>query len=126
MQPKTSPASHEPVADLPIVRPPVDIYENQEELLLIVDLPGVHADAISVDLDEETLTIQAKRADTTPANARVVYGGVPSWEYKRVFSVPEAVDAWRILAAFEHGVLEVHLPRHERAKPRRIHIQGAS
>ncbi len=126
MQPKNTPSSHEPVVDRPVVRPAVDIYENQDELLLIVDLPGVRSDAISVDLDKETLTIQAKRADAVPEHGRVVYGEAASWDYKRVFTVPEAVDAERIRADFKHGVLEVHLPRHERTKPRRINIQSGS
>lgn len=126
MQPQNTPATHEPVVDTALVRPPVDIFENQDELLLIVDLPGVRADAISVDLDKETLTILAKRADAMPENARVVYGETARWDYKRVFSVPEAVDAEKIRADFKQGVLEVHLPRHERTKPRRITIQSAS
>jgi HSP20 family molecular chaperone IbpA len=90
MKPQNTPATYEPVADRPVVRPSVDIYENQDELLLIVDLPGVHSDAISVDLDKEILTIQAQRADAMPDNANVAYGELANWDYKRVFTVPLA------------------------------------
>ena len=117
--------AREPAADRAVVRPPVDIFENQDEILLIVDLPGVAADTISIDYDKDALTIQARRSDPVAAaqGARLMYGEAANWDYKRVFTIPTAVDAERIRADFKHGVLEVHLPRHERTKPRRIQIQ---
>lgn len=128
---------HEGVADRPIVKPLVDIFENPDELLLVVDLPGVSAQAIGIDIDKDVLTITAKR-DGKPVNGhgqpgsagpsglghRLLAGEVASWDYKRVFTVPNTVDAERVQATYTAGVLEVHLPRHEKTKPRRIPIGG--
>ena len=112
----------EQVADRPFFRPPVDIYENQDGLLLVVDLPGVPNDAIKIELDKDTLTIVGRRPLPMPEGARVLAGPASAWDYRRQFTVPSQVDPDRIKADLKNGVLEVHLPRHERSKPRRIAI----
>ncbi len=116
----------EPVADRPLVKPAVDIFESADELLLVVDMPGVHADGVSIDIDKDVLTISAKRGGRTNGGARVLAGDIQPFDYKRVFSVPATIDSDRIKAELVAGVLEVHLPRHERTKPRRIQIGGAA
>lgn len=122
MQTKTYPEATEQVADRPVVKPPVDIFENSDELLLVVDMPGVKGDAVSIDIDKDVLTIAAKRQARTNENARILAGDNQPFDYKRVFTVPNTIDPDRISANFNAGVLEVHLPRHERTKPRRIQI----
>lgn len=106
----------------PTVRPAVDIYENQDELLLIVDLPGVAPDQVQIDLDKDTLTILGKRPQSAPEGSRVLAGHAFGWDFKRQFTVPSEIDQDRIKADYKDGVLEVRLPRHERTKPRRIAI----
>ncbi|MFO0749083.1 MAG: Hsp20/alpha crystallin family protein [Myxococcota bacterium] len=125
METKQYPETTEQTVDRALVRPPVDIFENQDELLLVVDMPGVQPKDVSVDLDKDVLTIVGKR-DWKPGNGgRVVYGEAEAFDYKRVFTVPNTIDADKIKAELVHGVLEVHLPRHERTKPRRITINAA-
>jgi len=121
MDPKAYSETTEPVADRPVVKPAVDIFESADELLLVVDLPGVQPSAVSVDLDKDMLTIQAKR-EGRPIGARVLAGDTQPFDYKRVFSVPSTIDPDKIKADFVAGVLEVHLPRHDKTKPRRIQI----
>lgn len=104
------------------VRPACDIYENADEILLVVDLPGVPADAVSVDLDKDTLTIIGRRNQQLPEGARLIAGQGFGWDFRRQFTVGSQVDQERIKADLKDGVLEVHLPRHERTKPRRIAI----
>lgn len=114
----------ETVQERPTVRPACDIYENQDELLLVVDLPGVPSDAVSVDLDKDTLTIVGRRNPSIPEGAKLIAGQGFGWDFRRQFSVGSQIDQERIKAELRDGVLEVHLPRHERTKPRRIQIGG--
>ncbi|PIE17739.1 MAG: heat-shock protein [Proteobacteria bacterium] len=113
----------EQVTDRPIVRPAVDIFENQDELIVMADLPGVLGDDLAVDYDDGKLTILGRRGCPVPDDTKLVSGARAEWDYKRVFSVPDTIDADRIAAEFDMGVLTLHLPRHERTKPRRIAIQ---
>ncbi|PKN59085.1 MAG: heat-shock protein [Deltaproteobacteria bacterium HGW-Deltaproteobacteria-14] len=122
----TSPTGTEPVADRPVVSPAVDVYENQEELLIVADLPGVTTDSLSVDLEEDRLTIVGRRKALCTEDTPVLMGGGRAFDFKRVFTVPDAIDADKISAELKSGVLQLHLPRHERAKPRRIAIRSAS
>lgn len=122
MQTKHQDPQTENVNARPTVRPAVDIFENADELLLVVDLPGVTQDNVQLDLDKDTLTIVGRRPQTPPEGARVVAGQGFGWDYKRQFVVPTEVDQERIKADLKDGVLEVRLPRHERTKPRRIAI----
>lgn len=121
-QDNNSTTAPEQVADRPFFRPAVDFYENQDELLLVVDLPGVPNDAIKIELDKDTLTIVGRRQLGVPEGARVLAGPASAWDYRRQFTVPSQIDPDRINAELKNGVLEVHLPRHERTKPRRIAI----
>lgn len=122
MQTKNQTPSTEAVSARPTVRPAVDIHENKDELLLVVDLPGVHQDQVFIDLDQDTLTITGNRPESPPEGSRVLAGQAFGWDFKRQFTVPADIDQDRIKANLEAGVLEVRLPRHERAKPRRIAI----
>jgi len=107
--------------DLAAVAPVVDIYENDEEILLHADMPGVTKDKILVNVDNGKLEISAVRNIQTK--------GVESWqefgdvEYKRVFSVPQTIDVAKVNAEFQDGTLKLHLPKAEAAKPRTIEIR---
>ena len=122
METKNLAEATESVADRPTYKPAVDIFENADELLLVVDLPGVQPSGVSVDLDKDLLTIVAKRESRVGDGVRVLAGDPQAFDFKRAFSVPNTIDADKIKADLVGGVLEVRLPRHERTKPRRIQI----
>jgi len=115
----------EPVEDRPVFLPAVDIFENQDELLVVADLPGIDPGSLEINFEEERLTILGHRRHALGESARVLMGANPDWDYRRVFSVPDAVDGERIEAKLEAGVLTLRLPRHERAKPRRIQVSAS-
>jgi HSP20 family molecular chaperone IbpA len=117
-------ASPEDIDVRPTIRPAIDIYENSDEFLMIADMPGVDRDAIHLEVDQKTFTVSALRNLATPKGGRVVAGGGTNFEYKRVFELPEAVDQAKISANYRDGVLEVHLPRSEKMRPKRIAISG--
>ncbi|HSP81859.1 MAG TPA: Hsp20/alpha crystallin family protein [Myxococcaceae bacterium] len=103
--------------------PPTDIYETAEGLTLQVDLPGHQPDAIEVKVENDTLSIRAERkaegADRENARRLERRFGV----YARSFVVPRTVDASRVEARYEHGVLTLTLPRREEAKPRTVQVK---
>ena len=103
--------------------PSVDIYENDDEILLHADMPGVQKQDVSVNIDNGTLSISGVR--------RLDSKGVSNWEefsdieYVRSFSVPQSIDMGRVEAELKDGVLKLHLPKSEAAKPKMIEIKAA-
>ena len=91
------------------VAPPVDVFENDEELLLLVDMPGVSREAVSLRMERRVLTLSAEAEDRA---------------YARTFSLPETIDGEGVSAEMNAGVLEVHLRKREDMKPRTITIQA--
>lgn len=104
------------------VTPPVDIYENNEEVLLVADVPGVISDGVSINLDKDQLTLWARRNGAASAGARPAEHAVA--DYYRAFLVPHGIDSARITAEISEGVLRVHLPKSEALKPRRIEVKA--
>lgn len=93
--------------------PAVDVFENDQEILIVADLPGVPADAIEVVLDGSELRLEGRREGRSPARLR------------RAFAVPPTVDPDRISARVEAGVLTLRLGKRQEVKPRRIEVQRA-
>ena len=101
--------------------PVVDVYENVDELLLLVDVPGVTNDGIDVQLDKAQLTIRAKRQEESPG--ALVAAEYRANDYLRVFTVPSGIDPAKIDAQLSGGVLRLRLPKSESIKPRRIEVR---
>jgi len=108
---------------LPTVAPVVDIYENDEEILLHADMPGVGKEDITVNIDNGKLTITGVR--TLSANGAAAHEEFGDVEFFRVFSVPQSIDTARVNAELKDGVLRLHLPKSEAAKPKLIEIHEA-
>jgi HSP20 family protein len=96
---------------------PVDLYEDKDNTYVRAELPGVNRDDINVEMVEDTLTIAASRK--VPA---VDGKGEESDSFSRSVSIPEAVQADRVAAAYENGVLTVTLPKREEAKPKKVTV----
>jgi len=103
--------------------PAVDIYENEDEILIYADMPGVVKDDISVDIDNGTLSISGVRKLSVTGS--VTYEEFSDVEYVRNFSVPQTIDVEKVEAELKNGVLRLHLPKSEAAKPRQIEIKTA-
>jgi HSP20 family molecular chaperone IbpA len=102
--------------------PDVDIYETPESLWLAVDLPGVDETSVQVNLANGVLTIdgQVSLSDYNELHPRYTEYGIGN--FSRRFSVSTEVDTARIAGRMRNGVLELELPKTERAKPRQIPI----
>lgn len=104
------------------VTPMVDIYENDDEILLHAEMPGVKRDDITVNIDNGNLTLTGLRTLTMEGAAEwEEFGKV---EYQRAFSVPQTIDVNKVKAELRDGILALHLPKSEAAKPRQIEIKA--
>jgi HSP20 family molecular chaperone IbpA len=109
--------------EIPAVVPLVDIYESDEEILLRADMPGVEKKDISINIDNGKLSLGGIRKFEAKGSAQwEEFGDV---EYQRTFSVPQTIDIDKIVAELKDGVLNLHLPKSEAAKPRQIEIKAA-
>lgn len=104
--------------------PPVNVSETPEELILSAEIPGVNPDDVSLDLENNVLSIRGeKREERTGGDE----GRYHLWErrygsFQRSFTLPRTVKADGIRASFKDGVLSVHIPKSAEAKGRRIAI----
>ena len=105
--------------------PLVDIKEGKDAYEVITDVPGVNPKDIDVSLEEGVLTIRGDRKsedkDEGDGYTRTerVYGS-----FYRRFTLPETADAEHISAKTVHGVLKLHIPKKEKALPKRISVEG--
>ncbi|MFO7913415.1 MAG: Hsp20/alpha crystallin family protein [Desulfotignum sp.] len=105
------------------VPPAVDICENEDEILLYADMPGVAKDEISVNIDNGRLSLSGiRKLQTKGAASWEEFGNV---EFVRNFSVPQTIDVEKVEAELKNGVLTLHMPKSEEAKPRQIEIKSA-
>lgn len=102
--------------------PPVDIYENADELLLVVDMPGVAQDGVAVNLEKRELIIEGKRARAVGEGSPLVVES-EDLDYRRSFVLPQSIDADKIAAELKQGVLRVRVPKAIAAKPRQIQVK---
>jgi HSP20 family protein len=101
--------------------PPVDIYETDHALAVIVDLPGVQKDDVDIRVDQDILTIKGKVKYTPPKE--LVRGEFSLLDFFRQFQLSDEVDQEKISAESKNGVLTITLPKAEKAKPRQIKVK---
>ena len=101
--------------------PPVDIYETDEGLTVLADLPGVSNDDVDIRVEDDLLTIQGKASYKTDADQ--VYDEFRLLNFYRQFRLGNEVDQEKISAGVKNGVLTVSLPKAEKAKPRKISVK---
>ncbi|MET4098925.1 HSP20 family protein [Agrococcus sp. UYP10] len=102
---------------------PMDLYRAGDHYIVNVDLPGVDPGSIDLDVDANTLTIQAERTIGAADGAQWLAQERPAGRYMRQLGLGNDVDLERIEATYEHGVLMLTIPVAERAKPRKISVE---
>jgi len=102
--------------------PRFDIWENDDEMILYGDLPGVRPEDLEVRFENPVLTIHGK---VSPRHNDITFlhGEYGIGDFHRTFTIGEAIDTQRISAELKNGVVTVHLPKSERVKPRRIEVK---
>jgi len=117
----TSTASEQMVDAGRAFSPDVDIYVSNDELALLVDLPGVEKGAVQIGIDEHNaLTIRARNSYQEPNEQCVRQYRIG--DFYRSFRIGDEYDKEQIKAHLENGLLEVRIPRREELKPKRIEV----
>ena len=101
---------------------PLDAYRRGEDVWVHVDLPGVSADSLDINVERDVLTIEASRGWATEDGDRLYLSERPQGTYRRQVHLGDGLDAEKIEADFTDGVLTLRIPVAERAKPRKISI----
>jgi HSP20 family molecular chaperone IbpA len=113
---------------LPQVKPATDILEREDGYYLYLDLPGVGVDSLRLELKDNELSVRGTARLTPASGERFVEVEFSHGEFRRAFTLTEAVDRERIRARLKDGVLEIFLPRTgpgpDEAQPRRIEIKA--
>ncbi|HKI23730.1 MAG TPA: Hsp20/alpha crystallin family protein [Gaiellaceae bacterium] len=103
--------------------PAVDVWETDNELVYAFDIPGISEDEISVEYDEGALTVSGKRERTEQSEDDRFYRYERRFgSFSRTVGLPQGVEEDAIRADYRNGVLEIHVPKPEAPKPRRIQI----
>lgn len=109
----------------PALLPPVDVVEDATGITLYADMPGVAKDRLSLQVEGDTLSIEGELALSVPEGMEASHAEVNLPRYRRVFTLSRELDASKVNAKFEHGVLTLRIPKAEHAQPKRIEVQIA-
>lgn len=102
--------------------PAVDIFEDEEQITVIAEMPGVPVDGIEVCLENDLLAIRGARPSDELPESRVLMQEYETGHYLRRFTLAETIDQENIKAALDDGLLTVILPKTAPAKPKKIEI----
>ncbi|MGH3035747.1 MAG: Hsp20/alpha crystallin family protein [Gaiellaceae bacterium] len=103
--------------------PAVDVWEAEDELVLSFDLPGIQEDEISVELDDNVLTVSGERERTSEHSSDRFHRFERRFgTFSRSVTLPHGVQEHAIKATYGNGVLEIRVPKPEEPKPKRIEI----
>lgn len=105
-----------------VVSPRAAIYETEEKVVLELEVPGAVRESIDATVENDELTITARRPVPADEGAEVLHRERNSLTYKRSFVLSDRIDSSAIAAAYENGVLRLDLPKVAEAQPRKITI----
>jgi HSP20 family protein len=106
--------------------PSVDIFENDNEVVIKAELPGMSAKDIEVNLENNVLTLKGERRFEKEAKEENYHRVEREYgSFSRAFSLPTAVDGDKVAAEYKDGVLKIVLPKREETKPKPIKIAAA-
>ncbi len=103
--------------------PALDLYQNNDDVIALVELPGMRKEDIEISLHDGTLTISGERKSETSdgaAERTERYVG----KFRRSITLPARVDASKVSATYRDGILTVTLPKAEEAKPKQIQVDA--
>jgi HSP20 family protein len=106
--------------------PPVDIYADEQKIVLKVELPGMSEKDIDIQLENHTLTLRGERkVEKEEKEENFVRIERRYGSFQRSFTLPETVDPESVNAVYENGVLKIELAKREQAKPKQIKVRVA-
>ena len=112
--------------DRPVYSPATDIYEKEDSLLVICDMPGVDEKQVDITLEDDVLTLTGAQQADEPADQSLIYRSYWSGVFRRSFRLSADIDNSKIKATMKNGVLHVLLPKAEKAQPRKIAVEPSN
>ena len=104
-------------------RPAMDVSDTEEAYIIEADVPGMDPADINVQLEGTTLILSGTRRSTAPQGGRVAHAERTFGTFQRTFTLPNAVHAEAIQAAYSNGVVTITVPKAHAARARRINVQ---
>jgi HSP20 family protein len=111
--------------EAPTVVPPTDIFETNDAVIMLLDMPGADPDSLNVTLEKRGLMVTAQAKSSVPAGYASVQQEYRDGNYERAFMLPDPVDGDRIEALFKDGVLRLTLPKAGPAQVKKITVKSA-
>jgi HSP20 family protein len=108
-----------------VFTPAVDIFETEKEITLLADMPGVKADGLTIDLRDNILTLSGEILPFENADEEDILVEYETGKYYRQFTIGELINQEEIDAKLNNGVLELKLPKVEKATPKKIVVKSA-
>jgi len=119
---KTGQAGSSPSVPQSALTPAVDIVENDVGITLLADMPGVSRERLVVKVDGDNLTIEGSAEVKVPEKLELLHSEIRNPYFRRTFTLSRELDPSRIEASLKDGVLRMHIPKAEEARPRRIEV----
>lgn len=107
-----------------VLVPAADIYERDDSLVVVADMPGVDEKSIDIRVERNILTIEGRVEPPALDGFELVYSELDTGDYHRAFTLSDEVDVNKIEASVRHGVLRIVLPKAEQARPRKITVKS--
>ena len=119
----SSPFREEEITQGPLV-PPVDIYETEDSLVFKAELPGVTKEDITVEVKDNTMTLKGEKRFQKEVKEEGYHRVERAYgAFQRAFTLPGMVEQDKVKAKFKDGILEIVLPKAEKAKPKQVKVE---
>ncbi len=110
----------------PLLRPAMDVVENDKEVVIRIDLPGMKPEDVKIELEDDVITISGEMGDTIEKEGdRYHYRERSYGAFQRSLRLPNTVDKEKVEASFENGVLNITLPKLPQAQPKQITVKAS-
>ena len=110
----------------PVIRPAVDVTDDGDVFRIVVEMPGVAKDGLSIDLENDELRVRGSRPALAESEKVLVNGRDSNRPFERSFTLGKDVDREQVKARLENGLLTLTLPRKAAVKPKRIEVEVTS
>jgi HSP20 family protein len=108
-----------------VLRPLGDIFEKEDGITIVLDMPGVSKERLEINTDRNNLVVEGEVEIDMPQDTESLYADVRCTRYRRAFSLSgEQLDTEGVQASMKDGVLRIHIPRREEMKPRKIEVKS--
>ena len=119
-----TPGELERTRDVQCFIPRTDIYETEDEIVVVADIPGTDESSVDITLEKNILTIDANVEPNSPDGYDLAHGEYGIGDYQRSFRISSEVDRDKIKASVKNGELHLHLPKAEAVKAKKIQVKA--